>query len=185
MPTHVLRRWESIEVTTDAGHPFPRPTHARRQKTLWSLRSDSASARSRARRWARSASRIAVLTASERDTPSLVSASSARSTAQSVRTVSVGIRQNATQNALDTGQPARRGCQPIWQPATWCQGSPDPGTAWEAAPKSWWGFRGHCTGSLSGVEFPGVGAPILDRLKRQHNAGAAPRDPAEADANAT
>jgi hypothetical protein len=58
-----------------------------------SLRSDSASARSRARRWARSASSIAVLAASERDRPSLVNVSNARSTSGFVRIVSVVTRQ--------------------------------------------------------------------------------------------
>ena len=65
-----------------------------------SLRNDSASARRRALRWARSASRIAALAASERETPSRVNASRARSTSGSVRIVSELIRHNVTQISL-------------------------------------------------------------------------------------
>jgi hypothetical protein len=53
-----------------------------------SLRSSSASARSRARRWARSASKIAARAASERDCPSRVRYLRACSTSESVRIVS-------------------------------------------------------------------------------------------------
>lgn len=63
-----------------------------------SLRSDSASARSRARRCARSASRIAVRTTSERDMPLRVNALRACSTTGSVRNVIVFIRQNVTRS---------------------------------------------------------------------------------------